>query len=112
MATKNPQNNPSLSTEDKANPAVQSQAQSTSAEQDHKAENSPENNKDETQFFDTTIAKVKKIKNEQTGKDEYITVMSDHLSPGEELKTSRDERLAKEKNAKSADRNKDDANKQ
>ncbi len=104
MANKNPQNNPNLSEQ---SPAVQSQAQMGSAEPEHKRENAPEN-KDETQFFDTTIAKVKKVKNEETGKDEYVTVMSDHLDPGEELKTSRDERLAKEKNAKSADKNKDD----
>lgn len=97
MATKNPQGNPNLSEQP---PAVQSQAQSTSAEPEHKRENAPENNQDETQFFDTTIAKVKKVHNEETDKDEYVTVMSDHLDPGEELKTSRDERLAKEKNAK------------
>lgn len=104
MATKNPQGNPNLTEQP---PAVQSQAQSGSAEPEHKRENAPEN-KDETQFFDTTIAKVKKIHNEETDKDEYVTVMSDHLDPGEELKTSRDERLAKEKNAK---RDKKDADK-
>ncbi len=95
-ATKNPEKNPNLTEQP---PAVQSQAQSTSAEPEHKRKNAPEKS-DETVFFDTTIAKVKKIKNEETGRDEYVTVMSDHLDPGEELKTARDERLAKEKNAK------------
>lgn len=88
MATKdNKNNNPKL---DEEPPAVQSQAQSTSAEAKHKADNAPEKS-DETQFFDTTIAKVKIVDGEE------IVVMSDHLDPGEELKTAYDERKAAEK---------------
>ncbi len=111
MATKNPEKNPSLTEEPGA--GVQSQAQSTSAEAEHKAENDPNanQNKDEIRYFDTTIAKIKKIKDEVTGKVEEVTVMSDHLMPGEELKTARDERRAAEKAKKAEEKRAADAKK-
>lgn len=86
-------NNPGLA---ESAPAVQSQAQTTSAEPEHKADNAPEKS-DETVFFDTTIAKVKKIDGED------VVVMSDHLDPGEKLKTVYDEEKTAAKLKKRAD---------
>lgn len=75
----------------------QSQLQSTSAEPGKKAENDPTKKaKEETQFFDTTIAKVV-----MTEDGEEIVVMSDYLDPGEKLKREVDAEKA-EKRAKEA----------
>ncbi len=87
----------------------QSQAQSASAEPEHKAEYDPEKQVAETGepvFFDTTIAKLVERENERTGEKEWIEVMSDNLYPGEKLKRTEDAEKAKEK----ADRLRDDPN--
>lgn len=72
--------------------AVQSQKQSGSAEPDYKEATAPDKgkNKDEIQFFDTTFAKLVERKDEQTGKTEWVEVMSDNLYPGEKLKSEVD----------------------
>lgn len=72
----------------------ESQLQSASAEKDQKAkapEREAETNQ-ETEFFDTTIVK---IKTDDDGND--IEVMSDHLDPGEKLKRALDAEKAAEK---------------
>lgn len=70
--------------ENAAASGTQSQLQSTSAEPEQKVENDPARKvkKDgETQFFDTTIAKVV---TDEDGKE--VVVMSDFLAEGEKLK--------------------------
>lgn len=74
--------------------SAESQLQSASAEPDQKAkapERQAEKNQ-ETEFFDTTIVK---IKTDDDGNE--IEVMSDHLDPGEKLKRSLDAEKAAEK---------------
>lgn len=71
-------------------------------QEDGEVTNAPEPKSDEVQFFDTTIAKVKKDKDG----NEYV-VMSDHLDPGERLKRDVDA----EKAEKRAKRDKDAADK-
>jgi len=87
----------------------QSQAQSASAEPDFKKKNAPEKS-DEPQFFDTTIAKLVEREDPETGKKEWVEVLSDNLFPGEKLKREDDaERLAeKDKQARQARAEKDD----
>lgn len=70
--------------------SVQSQKQSGSAEPDYKEANAPSKNTDEIQFFDTTFAKLVERKDEETGKTEWVEVMSDNLYPGEKLKSEVD----------------------
>lgn len=103
MATKNPQGNPNLSGDE--TPAVLSQAQSTSAEPEQKRKAAPDLAEGRT-FYDTTIAKYATVKNAE-GKDEEVVVMSDHLDPGEELKSTRDQRNSDEQLRRSAERDHD-----
>lgn len=67
------------------------QAQNASAEPDNVRKNAPENNADEIQHFDTTVAKLVERENEETGETEWVEVMSDNLYPGEKLKRAEDE---------------------
>ncbi len=90
------------------NAGPQSQAQSASAEPEHKAEYDPQKQVDETGepvFFDTTIAKLVERENAD-GEKEWVEVMSDNLYPGEKLKRTEDEKDAEKK----AERLRDDPN--
>lgn len=76
-----------------------SQAQAGSTEKAHKDANKPGKNKDEIQFFDTTITKlvdrpVLDENGEETGETETVEVLSDNLYPGEKLKRADDEEKA------------------
>lgn len=76
--------------------AAQTQKQSASGEQDWKAKNKAEDNNDEIQFFDTTVAKLVERENAD-GEKEWVEVLSDNLYPGEKLKRADDEEKAAEK---------------